>query len=182
MRPDYPLSTERLLLRPLELGDAEAVHSYQSLPEFCRYVPYEPRSLDEVAERIARPTGSTLEHEGDALVLGVVRRADGVLVGDVMLRWVSEEHAGGELGYGFHPSYRGNGYATEAARALLDLAFGPLGWHRVIARIDARNTASAAVLERLGMRREAYLRENEWFKGEWGDEIDYAVLASEWRG
>jgi RimJ/RimL family protein N-acetyltransferase len=80
----------------------------------------------------------------------------------------------------FGPTHSGNGYATEASRALLDLAFGPLDWHRVVARIEARNTASAAVLERLGMRREAYLRENEWFKGGWSNEADYAVLASEW--
>ena len=52
--------------------------------------------------------------------------------------------------------------------------------HRVIARIDARNTGSAAVLERLGMRREALLVKNEWFKGEWGDEADYAILDEEW--
>jgi RimJ/RimL family protein N-acetyltransferase len=50
----------------------------------------------------------------------------------------------------------------------------------VIARVDARNAASARLATRLGMRQEAHLRENEWFKGEWTDEIDFAVLAQEW--
>jgi RimJ/RimL family protein N-acetyltransferase len=68
----------------------------------------------------------------------------------------------------------------EAARAVVDLAFRELGVHRVFGQIDARNTASARVLERLGMRREAHLVENEWVKGEWTDEVIYGVLADEW--
>ena len=63
---------------------------------------------------------------------------------------------------------------------MLRLAFAELGLHRVVGRLDARNTASAAVLERLGMRREAHLVDNEWVKGEWCSELDYAVLAQEW--
>ena len=70
---------------------------------------------------------------------------------------------------------------TEACRALLPLAFDGLGLHRIIGRIDARNLASANVLRRLGMRQEALLVENEWFKGEWTDEIDFGLLAREWR-
>ena len=67
-------------------------------------------------------------------------------------------------------------------RALVDLAFGPLGARRVIARLDERNGRSAALLERLGFRLEARLVDNEWFKGELSTELDYAVLAREWPG
>jgi RimJ/RimL family protein N-acetyltransferase len=81
----------------------------------------------------------------------------------------------------FDPDHQGNGYATEAANALLRLGFETLGLRRIIARVDARNTASAAVLRRIGMRQEAYLVQNEWFKGEWTDEIDFAILSDEWR-
>jgi RimJ/RimL family protein N-acetyltransferase len=70
---------------------------------------------------------------------------------------------------------------TEACRVLLALAFDGLGLHRVMARVDARNDASARVLRRLGMRQESHLRENEWFKGEWSDELDFAMLEDEWR-
>jgi RimJ/RimL family protein N-acetyltransferase len=63
----------------------------------------------------------------------------------------------------------------------LHLAFDVLGWHRVTARVDARNTASAALARRLGMRQEAHLVENEWFKGMWTDELGFALLAREWR-
>jgi len=63
---------------------------------------------------------------------------------------------------------------------MLRLGFDELGLHRIIGRCDARNTASARLMERLGMRQEAHFRENERFKGEWGDELIYAMLAREW--
>ena len=66
-------------------------------------------------------------------------------------------------------------------RAMLGLAFDGLGLHRVVARCDGRNTASVAVMERLGMRKEAHFVENEFVKGEWADEIVHAMLAEEWR-
>jgi RimJ/RimL family protein N-acetyltransferase len=123
---------------------------------------------------------TTLDLEGDAVVLGIELTADRELIGDVMLRWVSAEHSCGEIGYCFHPSRGGQGYATEAAHATLHLLFDDLGLHRVIARVDARNVASARVCQRLGMRQEAHLVKNEWFKGEWSDELDFALLEAEW--
>jgi RimJ/RimL family protein N-acetyltransferase len=184
LKPDYPIVTARLLLRPLDPDqDVDAVHAYQSLPEVCRYIPYEPRTRDQVRERLADPERrrAVIEKEGDALTLAVVVRDTDELIGDVMLFYRSEEHRGGEIGYVFHPAHQGNGYATEAAAAVLDLAFDGLDLHRVTARVDERNHASAAVLRRLGMRQEAVLVENEWFKGEWTNEIDFAILAREWR-
>lgn len=181
--PHYPVETERLLLRPLVPADAEAMHAYQSRADVCRYIPYEPRTLPELQKRLAAPelTRSSLDQAGQAITLAVVRRADEILVGDVMLAWTSQKDRTGEIGYVFDPVHQGNGYATEACEALLYLGFDGLHLHRIIARVDARNTASAAVLRRLGMRAEAHLRENEWFKGEWTDEIDFAMLESEWR-
>lgn len=95
-----------------------------------------------------------------------------------MLR--SVEHQTLEVGYLFSPAHTGRGYATEAVRALLDVAFRHVGARRVVARVDARNGRSCALLERLGLRREAHLVENEWVKGELTSEVDYAVLGREW--
>jgi RimJ/RimL family protein N-acetyltransferase len=121
------------------------------------------------------------ESDGDALYLGAELAGTGELVGDLMLRLTSAEHRGGELGYVFHPAFAGHGYATEAAHRLLHLGFDHLGLHRVIARIDADNHSSARLARRLGMRQEARLVENEWFKGRWGDELDFAMLDREWQ-
>jgi RimJ/RimL family protein N-acetyltransferase len=104
------------------------------------------------------------------------------VVGDVGLQWVSERDRTAEIGFIVDPRQQGKGYATEAARALVDWAFAAAGLHRVIGRLEARNAASARVLEKLGMRLEAHLVENEWVKGEWQSELVYAILEHEWRG
>jgi RimJ/RimL family protein N-acetyltransferase len=184
LKPDYPIETDRLLLRPLDPAtDVDAVLAYQSRPDVCRYIPYEPRTREQLAERLADPARnrSTLEEPGQVMSLAVIEKQTGTLVGDVVLFWHSAEHRGGEIGYVINPDHTGRGYATEAAGALLALAFDGLDLHRVVGRIDSRNTRSAAVLRRLGMRQEAVLVENEWFKGEWTTEIDFAILAAEWR-
>src|SRR5262249_37573666 len=101
-------------------------------------------------------------------------------VGDVALNWSSAEHRAGEIGFIVDPTRQRRGYATEASRAMLRWAFEDFGLHRVVGRLDARNTASARVLERLGMRLEAHHVENEWVKGEWQSELQYAILRREW--
>jgi len=80
----------------------------------------------------------------------------------------------------FNPALGGRGYATEAAHAMLRLGFEGLGLHRIVARIDERNEPSAKLAGRLGMRQEARLVHNEFFKGEWSTEVDFAMLAEEW--
>lgn len=183
LRPDYPVLTARLRLRPLSVADADALVRYRSLPEVCRYVPFEPMDHSAVLARIDGSWGRPdIRTEGDALTLGVELAATGRLVGDVVLFFVSALHRGGEIGWIVNPEYAGRGYATEATHGLLHLAFDQLGLHRVSARIDARNTASLALADRLGMRREAHLVRNEWFKGGWSDEIDTALLEEEWAG
>jgi len=182
LSPTYPIRAARLSLRPLGQPDVTALVSYRSLPEVCQYVPFEPMDADAVTARLdGLWSRTTLDQEGDALLLGVERTATGELIGDVMLRWASVEHSCGEIGYVLHPGQGGNGYATEAAHAVLHLAFDDFRLHRVIARVDARNLASARLAERLGMRQEAHLIENEWFKGEWSDELDFALLEAEWQ-
>jgi RimJ/RimL family protein N-acetyltransferase len=181
-RPALPLVTDRLLLRQVGVDDAEAIQSYRSDPDVHRYMHHGELSVDEWRERIAATwTGIDLDKDDDVLELGIVERETGLIVGDVVLFLRSVEHRGGELGYALHPRVQGRGYATEAARAVLRFGFDEVGMHRVYGRIDARNTASARVLERLGMRREAHSVSNEYIKGEWTDEVVYALLEDEWR-
>jgi RimJ/RimL family protein N-acetyltransferase len=181
LKPDYPVETARLHLRPLETPDIDGLLAYRSRPDVCRYVPFEPQAREDI-ERYLVTTWSrhSIDDEGQNLNLGVHDRTTDQLLGDVMLRWYSREHGGGEIGYMFNPDSGGRGYATEAMHAVLHLAFDDLGLHRLIARIDARNASSCGVCDRLGMRREAHLLANEWFKGEWTDEVDYGLLRDEW--
>ncbi|KAA2261248.1 GNAT family N-acetyltransferase [Solihabitans fulvus] len=180
-QPEYPITTTRLLLRPFTADDLPGLHDIYSRPDVVRYLYTEPHTIDQTRELLAAWYDSTrLAAQGDTLRCAVLRRDTGRLIGEVMLRWVSAEHQQGEIGFVFHPDHHGMGFAAEASRELLRIAFAELGLHRVVGRCDARNTASSGLLERLGMRREALLVENEFVKGEWCDELNLAILAREW--
>jgi len=182
LRPDYPIRTPRLVLRPYALGDFDALHDIQSRPGITRYLLFDTRDRDQVRTSLEQKVAAcVLDDEGGNLTLAVVLPETGALIGDVTLFWLSRANRQGEIGYVLHPDHGGQGYATEAARVLLRLGFEDLGLHRIIGRIDARNAPSARVLERLGMRREAHFVQNEILKGEWTDEVVYAMLEDEWR-
>jgi len=178
---DAPLTTERLVLRPFVTGDLDDLLEIQSHPEVVRYLYQDVRGRDEVRAKLDERRGMTrLSADGDVVILAIEPRGGGRVVGDVMLALRSAAHRQGEIGYVLHPDAQGRGYAGEAAAAVLDLAFGRAGLHRVIGRADARNLRSLRVLRRLGLREEARFRQNEHVKGAWTDEVVMAVLADEW--
>jgi RimJ/RimL family protein N-acetyltransferase len=182
MGEPYPIETERLTLRPFTADDLDALHAIHSKPELTTYLYWEPRSRDEVREVLSGRAGRSFDEVFQkGLALAVVVRDGNTLIGDVSLNVLSREHEQGEIGFALDPDHQGRGYGREASVAMLALGFDDLQLHRIIGRCDPRNVPSWRLLERLGMRREAYFRENEIFKGEWGDEYVYALLASEWR-
>jgi RimJ/RimL family protein N-acetyltransferase len=156
-----PLETERLLLRRYTVDDFDALYAMRSNAEVARYLYWGPQTEEEVRETLARKIASvSIRSEGDVLALAAEERGTGEVVADVILHWVSAEHGLAEIGYIVHPDHLGRGYATEASRPLLAVAFDALGLHRVIGRLEARNRGSVRVLEKLGMRREAHFVEN----------------------
>jgi RimJ/RimL family protein N-acetyltransferase len=177
-----PIETDRLRLRLLTTDDIDAVHSYQSLDDVCRYQLFEPRTRVEVEQFVTRVSAHRrLERDGDFLQLAIEHRADGTVVGDLYFAIKSRAQRTAEIGWTLHPDHHGRGIATEAATAVLDLAFTSLGLHRVIAELDPRNAASVALCHRLGMREEAHFIEDMYFKGEWADTGVFAILAAEYR-
>ncbi len=182
LRPEYPIETARLVLRPFRPDDLDDVYAYLSRPEVVRHLYWEVHDRAQVREYLEGKLEATaFEEEGDGIVLAVVWREVGRLVGQVTLKWLSREHRQGEVGFILNPDYQGRGLATEAAEVLLGLGFDGLGLHRIAGRCDARNRASAGVMERLGMRQEAHFVHSELLKGEWGDELVYAMLDQEWK-
>ncbi|GAB2745782.1 GNAT family N-acetyltransferase [Kitasatospora kifunensis] len=176
------IATERLVLRLFTSGDVDDRHSYQCLPEVARYLYRPPLTRAGCAESIAARAGGTAwQSDGDALLLAVCRAEQPGVVGEVVLTLATARARQAEIGWIFHPRYAGQGYATEAARALASLAFAQLGVHRLFARLDVLNTASVRVCERLGMRREAHLVDNDLDGDRWGSEYIYATLAHEWQ-
>ena len=177
---EFAGETERTLLRPYRLTDFEEFADLHGRGDVARYLPWQTRDAEASRAALERHQDMSLERDDDGITLAGFAKDSGRLVGEFVLFLRSVEHRGGEVGYIVHPDFHGRGLATEGARAVLWLGFASLGMHRIIARIDTRNDASAAVLARLGMRKEAHLVENEVFQGEWSDEADYAILEEEW--
>lgn len=174
------ISTDRLVIRPFVSGDFPAFFAYHRLPEVYRYLYQDP--LDETAARakFAKASAPRLDEDGDVAVFAVERQEDGALIGEALLKLASRAAEQAETGYIFNPAFARRGYATEAMRAVLDFGFSTLRLHRIFARLDALNRGSVGVVERLGMRREAHLIENDRFNDVWGDEFVYALLRREW--
>ncbi|WP_395774511.1 GNAT family N-acetyltransferase [Agrobacterium pusense] len=176
-----PLSTDRLVLREFTRGDFPGYSAYHSLQEVYRYLYAAPPTGDALREQFSAILAAPFEKDGDTYRLAVERKADNALVGEVLLKLASVDALQGEVGYIFNPEFAGNGYATEAVGAMVSIGFSSIGFHRIFARLDAANKGSVGVVERLGLRREAHLIQNDRFRDVWGDEYIYAVLASEWK-
>ena len=180
--PALPIETDRLILRAFTETDAERYFSYRSLPETVRYLYREPMTLEQSIERMPQYAALEFEKDADIFTLAIQPKGATELAGEILFKLESVRAMQAEIGWSLHPDAVGNGFVTEAGRAMLRLGFEHFGFHRIFARIDTENVASSAVAERLGMRREAHLIENDFFAGRWGSEYVYALLASEWRG
>jgi len=188
MRRFISLETPRLILRRFRDSDLASFMAYRNDPEVARYQSWESISRAEAAKFIAQQSRQRPGIPGKWFQFAAEVKAGGALAGDCALLVIPTTPLTpalacktlGEIGYTFAREYQGIGLATEAARAVIDFAFDSLGLNRVIATTDCRNARSVALMERLGMRREGHFIHNAWFKGEWCDEYQYAVLREEW--
>jgi RimJ/RimL family protein N-acetyltransferase len=175
------LTTPRLILRRLRWSDLPSFCRYRSDPQVARYQDWVTFPEEDGLRFFAEQAKLHPDVAGTWFQMAVEHAGTGELIGDCGLHFLQDQPRQVEIGFTLTPSHWGEGYATEAVSCLLDYVFGRLDKHRAIAIIDARNTRAAGVLERVGMRREGHFLQNVWFKGQWGDEFRYALLAREWR-
>jgi aminoglycoside 6'-N-acetyltransferase len=171
--------TSRLHLRPLQLADARALAAYRSDPVTSRYQPWvTPFTVGDAEKLIAEFVENDPVTPG-WFQYGVALRTDGTLIGDLGVNL----HINGmqaEIGYTIAAGQQGNGYGSEAVYRILDHLFIDQQLHRVSAECDARNTASARLLRRVGFVEEGCRRSATWIKGEWTDDLVFGLLAQEW--
>jgi len=178
--PTPTLHTARLLLRPVDDADADALFALHSSAHVLRYWDAPPWSERERAERFIAACREMAE-DGSGARLAIERISDGDFLGWCGLTRWNPEYRSASLGYCLDDAAWGNGYATEAARAVVQWAFDALPLNRVQAEADTRNTASARVLEKLGFVREGTLREDCVVNGEVSDSWVYGLIRREWR-
>jgi ribosomal-protein-alanine N-acetyltransferase len=174
------LETERLILREFVEGDWTAVLAYQSDPLYLRYYHWSDRTPGNVRAFVNMFLEFQRERPRTKFQLAIVLKENKQLIGNCGIRINDMELREANIGYELDSRYWGNGYATEAALAVLRFGFEDLGLHRVYATTLAVNKGSARVLEKVGMRLEAKELEKEFIKGSWHDSLTYAMLDREW--
>jgi RimJ/RimL family protein N-acetyltransferase len=170
------IKTKRLNLRAFEETDAAALAAYRNHPEVAKLQTWEGYTLEQAQNLIAQI--QLLEQPTAGAWYQIAVTLEGRLIGDLAFKLEDRQ---AELGFSFNPDYQRQGYAFEAASALLEYAFLRLKLHRIHATTDPRNTSSMRLLEKLGFRQEGHLHENLWFKGAWVDDVLYGLLAREWK-
>ncbi|WP_250037937.1 GNAT family N-acetyltransferase [Paractinoplanes maris] len=173
------IATERLVLRRFRQADAGRLAEYRSDPEIARYQSWDApfpllRAETAVANFIASDPGKPGWFQ-----YAIERTADRALVGDVAVH-LHDNLMQAEIGFTLAKEHQKQGYAFEAVSAVLDRLFRVQGLHKVAGECDARNVASAGLLERLGFTREGLLRQQTYIKGEWTDDLLYGLLSAEW--
>jgi len=176
------LAGPRVALRRFQLGDVAEFVAYRSSEQVARFQSWDAPYPREAGERFVRQMmNQHPDTAGEWFQFAVVLRSTGQLIGDCAALPHADDPRQCEIGFTIATGHQGHGYATEAVRLLMGYLFTARGKHRITACCDARNTASAAVLERLAMRREGHLRQSTWAKGEWTDDLVYALLHDEWQ-
>lgn len=179
---NYPLDTPQLRLRPFERRDVDAVARYHVLPGVQRYLVRPCRDASEAAAALeAMRLQVALQRPGDTLTLAMVRKGDERVIGHVSLTWSDATASQAELRFAIDPAQSGQGYLGQALTAMLDLAIDSFRIHRVFVRCDGRSHHTAALMQKLGLRLEAHYREHALFRGEWDEELHFAILDREWR-
>ncbi|MEM9130805.1 MAG: GNAT family N-acetyltransferase [Actinomycetota bacterium] len=176
-----PIRTERLVLRPTILSDAEAAYQRRNLPAVARYQDWEmPYPRERAEQGVARLVAMDGPTDGEGWSLTVVEAdAPETIVGDlyVGIRWAGRS---AEVGYTFHPDHWGKGYATEATEAIIDYLFLEFGVSRVEASAHPDNVASLRVMEACGLVFEGLTRRSFWVGDECSDDILYGMPRADW--
>ena len=175
------LATQRLILRHFVDTDWQAMLAYQQKPLYLRYNAWTERNADDVRAFLQIFLDHQKQDPRNKFQLAITLKSTGQLIGNCGVRRDSTESYEGDMGYELDPDHWSKGYATEAARAILQFGFTQMNLHRIAAYCVTDNIASAHVLEKLGMRQEGHLREHKFYKNRWWDTLIYAILYDEWR-
>ena len=174
------LTSARLALRRFRAADIDTFVRYRADPAIARFQSWENFSAADGQAFFASLSGQHPDMPGEWFQFAIELAATGAMIGDCALHALADSPREVEIGFTLAPSFHGHGYATEAVVRLLDYVFGPLAKERAVAITDVRNTASIAVIERIGFARDPAPRQSVLFKGERCDEYLYSLRRERW--
>lgn len=178
MSTEVKLAGTRVKLREFRLSDVDDTLAVIGDDRVTRFLSFDSRTRVQAEAMIEGTIERTLQAPRAEYYLAVTPLGNDRLVGFVRLGLTGVKAA--KLGYAITADHQGNGYATDAARTMLHFAFDSLDLHRVTAAIGPDNTASVALVDRLGFTYEGTLRDHVFTNGAWRDSKLYSVLAPEW--
>ena len=174
------LKSERVIMREIEEKDWVDVHKYASQQLVCQYQPWGPNSEEESEEFVKQVIVDAKKKPRSRFVFAIILRGNGNMIGAAELNIQDYSNKIGEIGYIINPDFWGMGYATEAAKLVIEFSFKNFNLHRIYATCDPRNVASSKVLEKIGMTKEGRMREDLLLKDGWRDSLLYSILVHEW--
>lgn len=180
MSADLLIQSERLILRPVRIEDAEALFGYRSNAIINQFQGWIPETMEDVRDFIQDKVCAVIDQPDTWFQLAIVRKDTGELIGDVGIHFLESGSLQVEIGCTLNFNQHGNGFATEALTETLNFLFRKLNKHRVVASIDPRNEKSIKLVERIGMLKEAHFRKSLWINNEWVDDLVYAILKEDW--
>ncbi len=172
------IDTERLTLRSMRVADAPDMYAYACRPSVTEYLTWTPHESIEHTREYLEYIGQRYR-TGDFYDWAVICRADGHMIGTCGFTSINCQSESGEIGYVLNPAYHGQGYATEAVRAVMRFGFDELELHRIEAHYIEGNDASRRLMERVGMSFEGYARESMKIKGKFRTIGTCAILREE---
>ena len=173
------IKTERLKLREFVLDDWPAVLAYQQDQRYLEFYPFVTRTESDAKEFVQWFLDEQAESPRRRFQLAVTLAKTGELIGNAGIRRKPENDWEADIGYEVAPEHWRKGYATAAA--VINHGFDQMGLHRISSWCVAGNVASARVLEKLGLREEGRLRENEYFKNRWWDTLVFGMVREDWQ-
>ena len=180
MATDLLIQSEKLILRPVRIEDAEIIFGYRSNAIINRFQGWIPETIDDVQDFFLNKVSAEIDQPDTWFQLAIIRKDNGELIGDIGIHFLESGSFQVEIGCTLNFNQHGKGFATEALTETLNFLFQKLNKHRVIASIDPRNEKSIQLVERLGMRKEAHFRKSLWINNEWVDDLVYAILMEDW--
>jgi ribosomal-protein-alanine N-acetyltransferase len=173
------LKSSRFDYRPITEDDCQEMFLLRSNPDIMKFIPRPvAMSNDEVLEHIRMLQENLVKNTGISWALQI--KNEKKLVGVAAIINIRPEHSRCEIGYMLLPEFHNQGFVTEAIQTLLKFIFHNLNFHSVEAIIDPQNIASERVLQKNGFKKEAHLRENEYWGGKYIDTVIYSLLKQDY--